>query len=117
MEMAGIFKSKMPELNNKGFVNLDELAKIGKGGKSGKTSAEICNNRATELNNARGKREAQKGTTAVMEAIDNDNGNVVYLVSTNLPQKTAPKSIRSLLADNEIYIGGAGHAEQTIMNN
>ena len=57
------------------------------------------------------------GTTAVMEAIDNDNGNVVYLVSTNLPQKTAPKSIRSLLADNEIYIGGAGHAEQTIMNN
>ena len=57
------------------------------------------------------------GTTAVMEAIDNENGNVVYLVATNSPQKTAPKSIRSLLADNEIYIGGKGHAEQTIMNN
>ena len=38
MEMASIFKSKMPELNNKGFVNLDELAKIGKGGKSGSSS-------------------------------------------------------------------------------
>lgn len=46
------------------------------------------------------------GTTAVMEAIDNETGEVVYLVSTNLSQKSAPKSIRNLLADNEIYIGG-----------
>lgn len=87
------------------------------GGESGRSSAEKCNIRATELNNARGEYEAQMGTTSVMEAIDNDNGNVVYLVSTNLPQKSAPKSIRNLLADNDIYIGGAGHAEQTIMNN
>ncbi len=57
------------------------------------------------------------GTTAVMEAIDTETGKVVYLVSTNLSQKTAPRSIRNLLADNEIYIGGEGHAEQTIMNN
>ncbi|MBP3351687.1 MAG: hypothetical protein J6L65_04700, partial [Lachnospiraceae bacterium] len=41
MEMASIFKSKMPELNNKGFVNLDELAKIGKGGKSGSPSKTV----------------------------------------------------------------------------
>ncbi len=82
-----------------------------------KTSAKQCNDRATELNNARGGREAQMGTTAVMKAIDNETGEVIYLVSTNLSQKSASKSIRNLLADNERYIGGEGHAEQTIMNN
>ena len=98
-------------------VDLSVPKMIAESSESGRASAEKCNNRATELNNARGGRDAQMGTTAVMEAIDNETGEVVYLVSTNLSQKSAPKSIRNLLADNEIYIGGKGHAEQTIMNN
>lgn len=52
-----------------------------------------------------------------MKAVDNQTGNEVYLVATNAPNQTVPKSLQGVLNDNEIYIGGKGHAEQTIMNN
>lgn len=84
---------------------------------SNTTIAMECNARATEINGLRGDWESRNGTTAVMKAIDNTTGNEVYLVATNAPNQTVPKSLQGVLNDNEIYIGGKGHAEQTIMNN
>ena len=80
-------------------------------------SAAECNNRATEINNSRNGIDKDRGTTAVMKAIDNTTGEEVTLVSTNLDNKSIPKSLQGVLNDDEIYIGGVGHAEQTIMQN
>ena len=87
-------------------------------GESGNQSiAAECNQRATEINNARGDWESRNGTTVVAKAIDNETGREVFLVSTNDPSLQAPKSLQGVLNDNEVYIGGRGHAEQTMMNN
>ncbi|MCH5345239.1 MAG: RHS repeat protein [Acetatifactor sp.] len=79
--------------------------------------AAACQNRATEINDARRYWEAENGTTGVMYAIDNETGKHVYLVSTNDEDLTVPKELSGVLNKNERYIGGEGHAEQTIMEN
>ncbi|MDE6053435.1 MAG: hypothetical protein K2G55_06695, partial [Lachnospiraceae bacterium] len=76
-----------------------------------------CRRRAIEINNMRGYWQRRNGTTAVMKAIDNQTGEEVYLVATNEPGIKQPKTVQGLLKSNEIYIGGEGHAEETIMNN
>ncbi len=76
-----------------------------------------CNERATEINNIRGDWESRNGTTAVMKALDNETGQEVFLVSTNASNKKVPKSLQGALKENELYIGGKGHAEETIMKN
>ena len=125
------FAKKMPEAEAKkkayeymrkkmGLTADNPFTEISKGGTKAtysNSAAEKCNNRATEINKLRGDYENRMGTTAVMKAIDNETGQVVYLVSTNAPNKSVPKSLKDILRDNEIYIGGKGHAEQTIMNN
>ena len=80
--------------------------------------AQECNERATEINNQRPGQQGKRGTTSVMKAIDNETGKEVYLVSTEMANKTkTPKSIKGLLKEDEIYIPGIGHAEETILNN
>ena len=76
-----------------------------------------CNRRATEINSMRGYWQSRNGTTVVMKAIDNQTSNEVYLVATNESDIGIPKTVQGLLKSDEIYIGGKGHAEETIMNN
>ncbi len=64
--------------------------------------AEECNAGATEINSLRGDWESRN----VMKAVDNQTGSEVYLVATNAPNQTGPKSLQRVLNDNEIYIGG-----------
>ena len=91
--------------------------KKGENVQASNTDAAMCNERATEINNSRGDWDKRNGTTAVMKAIDTQTGKEVFLVSTNSPNNTLPKNLQGVLKDNEIYIGGKGHAEQKIMLN
>ena len=81
------------------------------------SSAEELYNRAQELQALRNDWDKRNGTTAVMRAIDNETNEEVLLVATNSPRKTVIPEFEGKLKENEIYVGGEGHAEQTIIEN
>ena len=109
LERYNLYHKANPELS------VSELRDKIIGAETNQLVSEICNARATEINQARGGRTSRMGTTAVMQAFDNQSGKIVYLVSTNEPNKNIPRKLRSILNENEVYIGGKGHAEETIM--
>ncbi len=71
--------------------------------------------RATEINNQRSGWAPRMGTTCVARAYNADTGEIVTLVATNDPTTKLPKSLAGILKSDEIYIGGKGHAEETIL--
>ncbi|SHJ43284.1 hypothetical protein SAMN02745163_01955 [Clostridium cavendishii DSM 21758] len=81
------------------------------------TTSEELYNRSQELQGLRNDWDRRNGTTAVMRAIDNETGEEVLLVATNSPKKTIISDFKGNLMGNEIYIGGKGHAEETIIKN
>jgi hypothetical protein len=79
--------------------------------------AEELYKRSQELQELRNDWDKRNGTTAVMRAIDNETGKEVLLIATNSPRKTIIPEFVEQLKKNEVYIGGEGHAEQTIIEN
>lgn len=70
--------------------------------------------RAVELQSVRNNWQRENGTTAVIRAIDNELGGEVILIATNQKDKNIISDFSGVLRENERYIGGPGHAEQTI---
>lgn len=70
--------------------------------------------RAVELQSVRNNWQRENGTTAVIRAIDNGLGGEVILIATNQKDKNIISDFSGVLRENERYIGGPEHAEQTI---
>ncbi|HOV28243.1 MAG TPA: hypothetical protein PK566_18050 [Pseudobacteroides sp.] len=85
--------------------------------KGSQTGADELYKRAQELQSLRNDWDKRNGTTAVMRAIDNETGKEVLLIATNSPKKSIISEFEGKLKENEVYIGGEGHAEQTIIEN
>jgi len=99
--------------DNKNFRRIDKKSEV-IGSQAG---AEELYKRSQELQNLRSDWDKRNGTTAVMRAIDNETGKEVLLIATNSPRKTIIPEFVGQLKENEVYIGGEGHAEQTIIEN
>ena len=76
-----------------------------------------CQKRAQEINNSRSPQDSSRGTVSVALVIDNETGEKKYLVATNRQTVKTPKWLQNVLNSNEEYVGGPGHAEQTIILN
>ena len=69
--------------------------------------------RASELQQQRRAWEAERGTSAAIEGTHKQTGESRVFVATESPKE--PKEWTELLAPNEEFVEGAGHAEQTII--
>jgi hypothetical protein len=70
--------------------------------------------RAQELNSMRRAWESQNGTTAVANVLNMNTGEAQTWIATE--SESIPSTWNDALQQNEVYVPGAGHAEQTIVN-
>ena len=85
---------------------------------SNQAQAIVLQERAQELQSLREGWMLNNGTTAVVNVVSNATGEVQTWVATESP-KLGPgdASFGGALSSAELFINGAGHAEQTIVNN
>ncbi len=104
--------AKQKKMEDNSSTRVSEVVKNGT-----QSTAEELYNRSKELQALRNDWDKRNGTTAVMRAIDNETNEEVLLVATNSPRKAIIPEFEGKLKENEIYVGGEGHAEQTIIEN
>ena len=82
-------------------------------GNAGEELATTLQARAAELNLLRSAYQAENGTTAAVAAINPATGQAAVFISTNLEE--AEPALAAALRPGEVFIEGAGHAEQTAL--